>query len=119
MNFAEFRKANVLRCESPKPNGFGHPLQSWDFMQWGCATGGEIGEAQNIAKKLGRYKIGNEHMNKAGEYPPVLITRMTDEIADGIVYADLWLASAGFTMEEVVRRVFNQKSLEMGSNIYV
>ena len=56
MDFKEFSKANLERCESPK--GFNHALGSWTTSDWFTATVGELGEAANIAKKLNRVRDG-------------------------------------------------------------
>lgn len=86
-------------------------------MHWGCATAGEIGEACNVAKKLGRYQIGNERANKPGENQQNLLIKLSDEIADGVIYADLWLASQGQDLGDAIVRVFNRKSDELGVDI--
>jgi len=87
-------------------------------MEWGSATAGEVGEANNVAKKLKRIDQ-NIKGNKPNDTAPLLKDKMAKEIADGIVYSFLWLSAAGYDAEQVVRMVFNSKSDEIGSDIKV
>lgn len=115
--FTYLRDRNVKRCISKE--GFNHPLASWDVMQWGCATSGEIGEACNIAKKLGRYDIGNQRVNKSGETERALLLSLADEVADGVIYADLWLASQGLDLGSAIITKFNRTSASIGADIFL
>lgn len=114
LTFLDFQRKNEKRCVE----GFNHKLSDWSFMEWGSATAGEVGEANNVAKKLKRIDQ-NIKGNKAGETTEVLKDKMAKEIADGIIYSFLWLSAAGYDVEEVMREVFNSKSDEIGSDIKV
>lgn len=114
LTFEQLTKANIERCEK----GFGHKLESWSLLEWGGACAGEIGEACNKAKKLKRFDTGIKG-NKPGENQKALLDAMGKEIADAVVYAFLWFAAAGLDPAEYVRKVFNDKSDEIGSDIKI
>jgi hypothetical protein len=112
LNFNTLSTLNKMRSEDPK--GFNHLLNTWTVMEWGNAVGGEVGEAQNIAKKMRRLqqKIRG---NKSADMDIVeLRKRLGKEIADAIIYLDLWATSQGIDAGEAVREVFNAKSIEIG-----
>ena len=114
LTFDAFLKANIERCNA----GFGHKLEDWSLLEWGGACAGEIGEACNKAKKLKRFDTGIKS-NKPGENQKALLDAMGKEIADAVVYAFLWFAAAGLDPAEYVRKVFNDKSDEIGSDIKI
>ena len=114
LTFDAFLKANIERCNA----GFGHKLEDWSLLEWGGACAGEIGEACNKAKKLKRFDTGIKR-NKPGENQKALLDAMGKEIADAVVYAFLWFAAAGLDPAEYVRKVFNDKSDEIGSDIKI
>lgn len=123
LTFKLMREKNILRCESPRkednhpllPVGFGHTLTSWSVAEWGNAAGGECGEAQNIAKKMLRFRdnIAGNTKKSREEYKEDLAS----EIAGCLIYLDLWAASEGINLEQAIRDEFNKKSLEIGSEI--
>lgn len=109
LTFAELRAANVKRCVE----GFGHTLDSWSVAEWGNAVAGECGEACNVAKKIIRFRdgvAGNAQKTKE-EY----LSDLAAEIADTLVYLDLWAASQNIDLGEAVRLAFNKKSEEIGA----
>ena len=114
LTFDAFLKANIERCNAD----FGHKLEDWSLLEWGGACAGEIGEACNKAKKLKRFDTGIKG-NKPGENQKALLDAKGKEIADGVVYAFLWFAAAGLDPAEYVRKVFNDKSDEIGSDIKI
>lgn len=114
LSFLDFQRKNEKRCVE----GFNHQLDDWSFMEWGSATAGEVGEANNKAKKLKRLQQ-NIKGNKAGETYNRLREDMAREVIDGIVYSFLWLSAAGFDAEILLREVFNAKSDEIGSDIKI
>jgi len=86
LTFAELRRVNVARCTE----GWKHPLDSWTEADWLVAIGGEVGEALNVIKKLNRERdgiIGNSKPASA------LLDDLADELADGVIYCHLFLAS--------------------------
>jgi NTP pyrophosphatase (non-canonical NTP hydrolase) len=108
LTFSRLREINVKRCES----GFGHKLDSWSVAEWGNATAGECGEACNVAKKILRFR-DNVAGNKKSKAE--LEAELGNEIADILIYADLWAASQGIDLEKAVVETFNKKSDEIGS----
>jgi hypothetical protein len=111
MDFKTLRRVNVARCTAP--DGFNHQLSDWSVLEWGGAVGGECGEAQNIAKKLLRIR-GRTKGNRPGETEMVLKQKLAQEMADAVIYIDLWAASEGISLFEAIRKAFNDKSREIG-----
>jgi len=109
MDFSTLRKINVRRCV----RSWGHTLSSWSVAEWGNATAGEVGEACNIAKKLLRLRQGLPG-NNSDTTETSLKNELADEIADFVIYADLWSASEGIDLEEAIRRKFNKTSTKLG-----
>lgn len=112
LDFLYLRDKNVQRCTSEK--GFNHPLSGWSVGEWGVATAGELGEACNIAKKLLRVRDGVKG-NKETE--DELKDKLALEMADTIIYLDLWAASQGINLQNAIIQAFNNKSREIGSDI--
>lgn len=104
--FSNLRDANMSRVASWMPGG----LNSWTRSDWGLATGGELGEAMNAAKKLNRYE-GNIVGNKVTLFE--LQQNLADEMADTAIYLDLWAASEGIDLNAAIAAKFNQKSIQM------
>lgn len=93
LTLAYLRQVNVARCTQ----GFRHSLASWSLDDWMTATGGELGEAMNVAKKLNRVRdglVGNS------EPAAVLRVKFGDELADTVLYTDLMAASEGLPLAE-------------------
>lgn len=112
LTFEYLRNANIQRCTSK--DGFSHPLGGWSVAEWGAATGGELGEALNIAKKLIRIRDGVPG-NKESEAE--LNKMLADELADVAIYLDLWAASQGIDLEQAIISKFNKTSDKIGSTI--
>lgn len=106
LSFAQLRQVNLQRCETPRPEGFGHLLDEWSILEWAGAMAGEAGEAANAAKKLRRGDPG-----EAG-----LVRKLMDELADTVIYADLAAARVRKSLAGAVIRKFNQTSEEKGSS---
>lgn len=113
LDFDELRRVNFMRCTTPKPDGFNHPLDKWSALEWGGACAGEIGEACNVAKKLLRFR-DDLAGNSADVTKEQLMQKLAQEICDGIIYADLWCASQGIDLGQSVIDTFNAKSEELG-----
>jgi NTP pyrophosphatase (non-canonical NTP hydrolase) len=111
LTFHEFSTINRDRCEAP--DGFNHKLSSWSLSDWMTATLGELGEAANVVKKLNRYRDGVPGNKLSYAELQDMLRR---ELADTLVYLDLTSQAAGFSLENSVRQVFNQKSLEIGAS---
>lgn len=116
MNLKRFSAVNLERCTSPQ--GFGHNLESWSAAEWTNAVGGELGEAQNLTKKLLRHRD-----NVAGNHKPEdldiesLKRRAAKELCDAIIYCDLSIQALGFDTSATLVQVFNDKSEELSCPI--
>jgi NTP pyrophosphatase (non-canonical NTP hydrolase) len=111
LSFEELRQTNTARTV----NDFHHTLESWSVAEWGNATAGEVGEACNIAKKMIRFRD-----NVAGNAPGLTVeelrNKLASEIADAVIYLDLWAASEQINLGEAVATTFNKKSEQLGSD---
>jgi hypothetical protein len=117
---ADFRRANVMRCEAEAPRGFAHPINGWSPLEWAGAMCGEAGEAANKAKKLLRttmYHAGEALRYNRGEKVEAINVGL--EYADAVIYGDLMLARIGLDSETMIRAAFNSKSIEIGSDILI
>lgn len=112
--FDQLRSLNIIRCET----GFGHALNSWSVAEWGNAAAGELGEACNVAKKMLRFR-DNVKGNQSGISRDDYKAKLAQELADTIIYIDLWAASEGIDLAQTVRDVFNAKSKEIGSDVFL
>lgn len=88
LDFDTLRQANISRCARWHPRG----LNEWSLSDWACATGGELGEAMNIVKKLNRERDGIAGNTLTEEE---LRRELADELADVAIYLDIWAASEG------------------------
>lgn len=113
LTFKKLTEVSVKRCEAI--DGFNHSLSGWSLMEWGSATAGECGEANNIAKKIRRIELGMA--NRKGHTIEELGPKLAEEISDMIQYGVLWMAAAGYDIDEVITKKFNQVSDELGSGI--
>lgn len=114
LTFEEFRMVNKLRTTID----FHHALDSWSVAEWGNATAGECGEACNVAKKMICFRTGVDDLNR-GLTLDDLRTKLTLEIGDMVIYADLWATSQGLRLEDCIRIAFNSKSEEKGLKVRV
>ncbi len=73
----------------------------------GLELGGEVGEAQNVIKKLERKRLG-----LIG--PTDTIEHLAEELADVIICADLAAMTAGIDLSKAVRKKFNATSVKVG-----
>lgn len=112
LDLANLRQANILRCE----RDWKHSLNGWSVAEWGNAAAGEMGEACNIAKKMLRWDH-NIRVELAGKTRDEYKEDLANEIADVLIYLDLWAASEGISLEDAVRKAFNNKSKEIGSEV--
>lgn len=105
---------NKARCELP--NGFNHKLTDWSLSDWLTAIAGELGEAANIIKKLNRIR-DNIPGNK--ESDTELNEKLLGELADVVIYADLFFQRLDTSLEFQIKKKFNEKSKELGFPYYV
>jgi len=107
LTFADLRAANLARCARWHPGG----VEDWSLADWSAAVTGEWGEANDLVKKLNRVRdglIGNK------ESEAELRANLADEIADTLIYLDLFAARAGVDLAQAVISKFNAKSAEVG-----
>lgn len=111
LSFAQLRQANVQRCETAF-----HALDHWNPMEWGAACAGEAGEGINKAKKLRRVQ-DSEQYKKTLPTTDVTVGDVADEIADTVIYADLWAARMGVDLGAAVADKFNRTSADVQSDV--
>lgn len=121
LRFDELRHANVARCEQVF-----HKLDDWDSSDWGIALGGEVGEAlevlgrflqfQNTLKKLKRLEGADSSKDTQAERDR-LVDQAVEEIADGVIYADLTVAHLRRDLGAAIIKKFNEVSEKRGSTI--
>lgn len=118
MDLKRFSEINRQRCTSPA--AFNHQLDSWSPAEWTNAMAGEAGEACNVTKKLLRHRDGLAGNVKADDQDVAkLREKAAKEIADVIIYADLAMQALGFDTSDVIRQVFNEKSVQLGVDLKV
>lgn len=86
LTFADLRAANLTRHKRYYAEG----QEPWGLCDWMVAIGGEVGEADNLVKKLNRARAGMAG-NKVGEAD--LIAALGDELADVVIYLDIVLST--------------------------
>lgn len=101
-NYLTFLKLNAI---SKQRNQESFPqCKDWLSTDWATALAGEVGELCNLVKKFRR-----------GE----LITRkdIGKELADIIIYADLFASHLGIDLEKAIIQKFNEVSERVGSKL--
>ena len=111
LTFEELRKLNWVRCDECF-----HPIDDWSPTDWGCAIGGEVGEALNMIKKLRRLQDEKvqELSNKDEEY---YVEEIVKELADVVIYADLLATRLRRNLGDYVALKFNEVSNRVGSDL--
>jgi NTP pyrophosphatase (non-canonical NTP hydrolase) len=114
MTIDELYRINLERCNRWHPGG----IHEWTPLEWAGAMCGEAGEAANAAKKLRRVTSHLQNINQPGRSLIVEETAkaaICREVADTILYAMLLLGSIDCqSPDDVIKEVFNQKSIEYG-----
>jgi hypothetical protein len=95
----ELREANIARDAVWNPK----KLLSLSFR--GNELGGEIGEAQNILKKIERERLGLRGSRATPEM-------LAEELADGVICLDLIAMEFRINMISAIRAKFNKTSQE-------
>lgn len=111
LDFKELQTASVTRAAR------WHGEEDWSALEWAGAMCGEAGESANFAKKLKRVETGMANIDARALSPETqeqLKESTAKEAADTILYAILLIEKVGKSAEDVVRHVFNQKSIEYG-----
>ena len=107
LTFSRLHDTSLARCQRWHPGG----IHDWSLSDWGVALVGEIGEACNIIKKLNRERdgiAGNQELSSE------LRDKLSDELADSLIYLDLLASAAGVDLEKAVVDKFNSVSVKMG-----
>jgi NTP pyrophosphatase (non-canonical NTP hydrolase) len=78
----------------------------------GNEMAGECGEACNIIKKLDREWLGLPGKKST-------TTELSHELADVVICATLVAWQCGIPLDEWITRVFNQRSTELGINVFL
>jgi NTP pyrophosphatase (non-canonical NTP hydrolase) len=100
----QLRHANIARDTEWNPK----KLLSLSFR--GNELGGEIGEAQNVLKKLERERLGLVGSRATTE-------QLGEELADGFICLDLIAMEFDLTIQHWVAKKFNKTSRERGLSI--
>lgn len=84
LRFSRLRAANLARQRQ-------YPPYDWNLEDWLIATGGEVGEALNVVKKLRREECGLPGNTRTRAE---LRADLGDELADAAIYLDLLMSAA-------------------------
>lgn len=101
---AALRRANILRDIEWNPK----KLLTLSFR--GNELGGEVGEAQNILKKLERQRLG---LVGSKSNPGAL----AEELADVVICCDLIAMEFDINLQEAIVEKFNKTSRERGLSV--
>lgn len=99
-----FRAANILRDKEWNPNN----LLSLTFR--GNELGGEVGEAQNIIKKIEREKLGL--VGSRANW-----NDLAEELSDVVICCDLIAMEFDIDLGYYIPRKFNKTSSQRGLNV--
>jgi NTP pyrophosphatase (non-canonical NTP hydrolase) len=111
LTFKALRAANAARCPMFK-NAKGetqHSGRDWSPNDWGIATGGELGEAMNVMKKVRR---GDMTLEEARP-------KLAQEFADVLIYLDMLANACGVDLGEAVMETFNAKSRQLELPLFI
>jgi len=92
----QLKTENASRCQS-----FGHTLTDWSPAMWSNAIAGETGELCNKVKKLMR---GDD----------ICIEAIEEEVADIVIYLDLFCQRVGIDLHNAIATKFNHVSDKLG-----
>lgn len=113
--FKYIRDTNKARSDKLMAGG-----SPWSLADWGNALGGEVGELQNVIKKLRRIETNVSSKKKFAslsemeEYAAKLRTQLREEIGDVFLYLDLLCSEVGEDLYAAICDKFNQDSIELG-----
>src|SRR3954471_23518175 len=109
MNLKEFQDINFQRSNK-------WVTEKWSLLEWAGAMCGESGECANIAKKIKRinHNLPNKEAGIDNANLALLKIKMAEETTDSIIYGLIILSELGVDAEEIIRLVFDQKSMEYG-----
>jgi len=110
LNFVRFARVNESRAKRWHHGD----LAMWSVSDWLMAMGGEAGEALNAGKKLRR--IEEDIANLSAEPDRQLsskeaaLDKIAEELADTVTYCDLVATRIGRSLEDAIRKKFNEVS---------
>lgn len=112
-SFDALRAANVARIPTFK-NAQGVQFHAkdgsdWSHEKWMCAVLGELGEAANILKKIGRGDFSLESAR----------LELAKEFADVVTYLDILAFRCGVDLGEATLYKFNEVSRRVDSPIMI
>ncbi len=102
MHIRDFTKVNIDRLPHFKnaKGAYAHLERKWSLPEWFTATAGELGEAGNIIKKIGR---GDFTLHEARE-------ELAAELADTLTYLVILADACGVDLEQAAIRKWNRVS---------
>jgi len=110
LDFAHFTKVNKARAERWHQGN----LAMWSVSDWLMAMGGEAGEALNAGKKLRRIEedIANLSMEPDRQLSSKdeALDKIVEELADTVTYCDLVATRISRSLEDAIRKKFNEVS---------
>ena len=114
LTFNTLRRGNKRRVnEFKRPDGTkahnGNGVSEWTLLEWGGAASGELGELNNILKKVRRGDFTIEEVRE----------EVAREIADVVIYLDLLAEAAGVVLGRAVMDSFNNKSAKQNIGIFL
>ena len=109
LTFQDLTKANLSRCRRWHKDG----INDWSPERWLTATCGELGEAANALKKLFRIEDEIASINDADRQISTrkeALDKIGGEIADTLIYLDLFASRLGVDLAAEVVKKFNATS---------
>lgn len=110
LTFLELAAKNARRCEEAF-----HPIIEWSETDWMTAVAGEVGEAANIIKK--RRRLSTSNTQEGNYFSELHVNNVVNELADAVIYIDLLCTRMGGSLEEGIRRKFNEVSKRVNSSV--
>lgn len=106
LTFKDLRAASSLRQR------FWDPDNRFDLLYRSNELGGEVGEAQNVVKKLVRERLGLRGSRSTKD-------ALASELADVVICADLVAQKEDIDLDIAVRMKFNRTSKEQNLNVFL
>lgn len=103
----EFRICSTLRFANQIRQQEWDPTDAITLSYRGNELGGEVGEAQNVIKKLERERLGLRGSRASKEM-------LAEELADAVICLDLIAMQAGIDLNKAVETKFNATSEKYG-----
>jgi len=115
MDITHVQEISIERAKKWHTGG----IADWSALEWAGCMAGEAGEAANFAKKLKRIddQIKNIESGVVNTNVEEIKRKVAKEVADTILYGVLVAAKVGYVgkdFEDIIKKVFNDKSFEYG-----